>query len=89
MNHQLKNLVVEIYKADGNRFCIVSRSIEEVQSELKRLVGHINPKPILDELSLQRKDPKRFPNVIIFLNEEDRKTNLDCFLNETIARKVK
>jgi hypothetical protein len=78
----LINLIVEIYRADGSRSCILEKSMDGVRSELQRLAGSLDPEPVIDYLMEQQKDPKVFPNVIVFLNEVGQQIGIDDFMRK-------
>jgi hypothetical protein len=76
-----KNLIVEICKADNNRLYIFERSLEKVKSELNRIADFIDPEPIVASLTAQSEDPKKFPNVVIFLDGDNKVISIDEFMD--------
>ena len=79
----MANLVVEVYKKTGARTqlrSVLAKNLDEVRSFLKTIFkNEIYIEPIVNDLAEQRKNPKAFPNVVLFMNEDGEPITIDGF----------
>lgn len=85
----MANLVVEVYKRTGARTqlrSVLAKNLDEVGSFLKTIFkNEIYIEPIINDLAEQRKNPKAFPNVVVFLDENGEPVGIDGFMGAMFA----
>lgn len=78
-----KNLVIEIYFKNKDKKSFLAKNISEATSFLKPLVSNSQVKSIIDSLVEQQKDPNKFPNIVLFIDNK-RHITIDEFLKNKL-----
>lgn len=82
----MPNLSVEIYSRSVGSSrtqlrSVLGKNLDEVGSFLKGIFKNdIYIEPIINNLAEQRKNPKAFPNVVVFLDEQGEPVGIDSFM---------
>ena len=63
---------------------ILTDRIEDIQEYLITILPASSVESVIAELNHQRSDANRFPNIIIFLNDENKMITIDEALEATI-----
>lgn len=81
-----KNIIVEVYAKSKDKCSLLARTIEEVELFLKPILKEENIQPIIDSLTKQRENPDAFPNVVLFLDENNEEISIDQYMRKKVRK---
>lgn len=77
-----KTLFVEIYQKDYSKLGFVEQSVSDMREVISPFIKDIESlNSILFSLQAQLEDHKKFPNVVIFLDENNKLQNIDQYIS--------
>jgi hypothetical protein len=81
-----KNMIVEVYSKSKDKRSLLARTMEEVESFLKTILKEENIQPIIDSLTKQRENPDVFPNIVLFLDENNEQMSIDQYMLKKVRK---